>query len=48
MYGINMAVMRQVKLYTVGQPAGQKNGSGRGDHATTSPLRGKFRPRNLS
>jgi len=37
MYGINMAVMRQVKLYTVGQPAGQKNGNGKGDHATTAP-----------
>jgi len=40
MYVINMAVMRQVKLFIVGQPPGQKHGSGRGDHATTASSTG--------
>jgi len=31
-----MAVMRQVKHFIVGQPAGQKNVNVKGDHATVS------------
>ena len=31
---VKLAVMRWVKLFIVGQPAGQKNVNGKGDHAT--------------
>jgi len=31
---VKLAVMRWVKLFIVGQPAGKKMGNGRGDHAT--------------
>jgi len=31
---IKLAVMRWVKLFIVGQLAGQKNVNGKGDHAT--------------